>query len=141
MNLRPRFVTLFLAAFFAALLLSTPASAGSILSGTYKITENTDLGTQVRITVQLSLVNAGATSLTVSKVSLRSISAPGQTVSVASTVVVHSHSNAQVSLQFLMAKKDFNAWSSGPHQKFLVTLKPSGGKTTLINIPLLRTKE
>jgi len=141
MNLRLRFIALSLAAFFAVLILmTTPASAGSILSGTYKITENTDLGTQVRITVQLSLVNAGATGLTVTKVSLRSLSAPGQTVSVASTVVVHSHSTAQVSLQFQMAKQDFNQWSNGPHQQFQVTLKPSGGKTTLINIPLLRTQ-
>jgi hypothetical protein len=143
MNLRLRFMALSLASFFTVLLMllmTTLASAGSVLSGTYKITENTDLGTQVRITVQLDLVNGGTTSLTVSKVGLRSLSAPGQRVSVASTVVVHSHSSAQVSLQFLMAKQDFDRWYAGPHQQFLVTLKPSGGKSTLVNVPLLRTK-
>src|SRR5208283_4153968 len=101
MNLRLRFIAVSLAAFFAVLLfMTTPAWAGSILSGTYKITENTDLGAQVRITVQLDLVNGGTTSVTVTKVGLRSLSAPGQRVNVASTVVVHSHSSAQVSLQF-----------------------------------------
>lgn len=142
MNLRLRFIALSLTAFFAVLILVTPhASAGPILSGTYKITENTDLGAQVRITVQLNLVNGGTAGLTVTKVGLRSLSAPGQRVSVASNVVVHSHSSAQVSLQFLMAKQDFDRWSTGPHQQFFVTLKPTGGKTTLVNAPLLRTKE
>jgi hypothetical protein len=142
MNLRLRFVALSLANFLALLLLVAPrASAGPLVAGTYKITENTDLGTQVQITVELNLVNGGTTGLTVTKVSLRSLSAPGQTVSASTNTVVHSHSTAQVSLQFLMAKQDFNQWSTGPHQQFQVTLKPSGGKTTLINIPLLRTQE
>jgi len=139
--LRPRFIALSLAAFIAVLLLmATAASAGSILSGTYKITENTDLGAQVRISVQLEFVNGGTTSLTVTQVGLRSLSARGQKVSVTSDVVVHSHSSAQVSLQFLMTKQDFMRWSAGPHQQFLVTLKPSGGKTTVVNVPLLRTQ-
>ncbi len=142
MNLRLRFVALPLLIFFALLLVVSPhASAGPMVVGTYKIMENTDLGTQVRITVQLNLVNGGSTSLTVTRVGLRSISAPGQTVSASTNVVVHSHSTAQVSLQFLLAKQDFQRWYTGPHQQFLVTLKPSGGKSTLINIPLLRTQE
>jgi hypothetical protein len=142
MNLRLRFNLISLAAFLAVLLFVPPhASAGPMVSGTYKITENTDLGTQVRITVQLNLVNGGTTGLTVTQVGLHSPSAPGQKVSVTSNVVVRSHSSSQVTLQFQMAKQDFNQWSTGPHQQFQVTLKPSGGKSTLINIPLLRTQE
>ncbi len=141
MNLRLRWIALSLAVLFVALLCVTPrASAGPMVTGTYKITENTNLGTQVRISVQLNLVNGGTTSVTLSKVGVRSISAPGQTVSVASSAVVHAHSSTQVSLQFLMAKQDFERWYAGPHQQFLVTLKATGGKSTLVNIPLLRTQ-
>jgi len=142
MNLRPRFIALSLAVFLVVLLCVTPhALAGPMVTGTYKITENTDLGAQVRITLQLNLVNGGTSGLTVTQVGVRSLSAKGQLVSASANAVVRSHSSVQVSLQFLMAKQDFNLWYTGPHQQFQVTLKPTGGKSTLINIPLLRTKE
>src|SRR5208282_5733965 len=52
MNLRLRFIALCLPALFAMIfLVSVPASAAPPLVGTYKITENTDLGSEVRVTV------------------------------------------------------------------------------------------
>lgn len=133
---------LYLSAMFAILLFAVlPACAAPPLVGTYKITENTDLGSEIRLTVQLNLVNPGDTAVTVTRVSLRSIFSPGQWVSAASNAVVHSHANSQLSLQFLIAKKDFDTWQVGPHQQFLVTLQPTGGQVTLVNLPLLRTRE
>jgi hypothetical protein len=133
---------LYLSAMFAMLLFAVlPACAAPPLAGTYKITENTDLGSEIRLTVQLNLFNPGDAAVTVTRVSLRSISAPGQWVSTVSNVVVQSHANSQLTLQFLIAKKDFNTWQVGPHQQFLVTLQPAGGQVTLVNLPLLRTRE
>jgi len=135
------FFALLLVSIFAILLLATPwASAGPILVGSYKITENTDLGSQVRITVQVNFVNPGDTALTVTQVGLHGISAPGQSVNVSSNTIVQSHSSAQVSLQFLLAKDDFKTWSMGPHQHFLVTIQPTGDKVTLTRVALLRTQ-
>jgi hypothetical protein len=142
MNFRLPSTTLYLAALLAVLLVvSLPASAAPPLAGTYKITENTDLGSEIRLTVQLNLVNSGDTAVTVTRVSLHSISAPGRLVSATSNAIVQSHANSQLSLQFLIAKKDLNAWQVGPHQQFLVTLQPAGGKITLVSLPLLRTRE
>jgi len=141
MTSRCTLTALYLAALFAVFLLVAPASAAPPLAGTYRITENTDLGSEIRLTVQLNLVNPSDTAVTITRVSLRSISAPGQLVSTASNVLVQSHASSQLSLQFLLAKKDFNVWQTGPHQQFLLTLQPAGGKVTLINLPLLRTRE
>jgi len=142
MTSRFPFTALYLSAMFAMLLFAVlPACAVPPLAGTYKITENTDLGSEIRLTVQLNLVNPGDTAVTITRVGLRSISAPGQLVSTASKFVVQSHASSQVSLQFLISKKDFNAWQVGPHQQFLVTLQPVGGQVTLVNLPLLRTRE
>jgi len=127
--------------FAMILLIAAPAFAAPPLAGTYKITENTDLGSEIRLTVQLNFINPSDTSVTVTRVSLRSFSAPGQLVSATSDVEVQSHSNSQASLQFLIAKKDYNSWSIGPHQQFLITLQFAGGKVTQINLPLLRTRE
>lgn len=141
MRARPLFLSLFVSLILVTqILLSSSLSAAPLVAGSYEITENTDLGAQVRITVQLSLINPTATPLTVTKVAIPSISAAGQIVTVVHSFVVQAHSNSQVSLQFLIAKKDFNVWHSTPHQQFLITLTPSGGKSTLVNLPLLRTQ-
>jgi hypothetical protein len=141
MKLRPTFAYLPLVFLLAAqTLFSLAVSAAPPLAGSYKITENTDLGSEVRITVLLNLMNPTSTPVTITKVGLRSISAPGEFVSVTNTISVHSHSSTQISLQFLIAKKDFNAWYKGPHQQFLFTLLPTAGKITLINLPLIRTQ-
>jgi hypothetical protein len=139
MNSPLRPIALSLILIFANLLLTAPcASAAPTLAGTYKITENTDLGTEVRITLQINLYNSGTTAVTVSSVSIPSISAPGQMVTATSSFVIQAQSQFQVSLQFLIAKKDFTQWQIGPHQQFLVTFKPISGKSTFINVPLLR---
>jgi len=141
MKSRLRFTALCLPALFAMIfLVSVSTSAAPPLVGTYKITENADLGSEVRITIQLNLVNPGDSAVTVTRVSLRSISAPGQLLSARINTVVESHANSQISLQFLIAKKDFAAWQSGPHQQFLLTVQPTGGKLTLVNVLLLRTQ-
>jgi len=119
------------------------ASAAPQLSGSYKITENADLGAQVRFAVELKLLNTGDVAVTITTVSLRSFSSPHQVVSVPATLTLQPHSNASVSLQFLMPKQDFDSWSMGPHQQFLFSLQSPGsasGKPVVANILLLRTK-
>lgn len=140
MSSRPRFFR------FSVLLLSTvqmlsawPAFAAPPLSGTYKLTENTDLGSQVRITIQFSLMNTTSSSVTVTKLGLPLTSGPVKQLMASSSLVLHSHSSSQVSVQFLLAKKDFETWYLGPHQQFFVTFKSSNGKYTLLDLPLLRT--
>ncbi|HKM67459.1 MAG TPA: hypothetical protein VJX70_09865 [Candidatus Acidoferrum sp.] len=142
MNASPRSLAIFLTILFTFLLVLSPraSTAPPQIAGTYKITENTDLGSEIRITLQINLINPGGTQVTITKVGLRSMSARGQLVTANSNLVVHSHSHSQVSLQFLISKKDFNTWHVGPHQQFIVTMKPSTGKAVLLNLPLLRTQ-
>lgn len=126
---------------FAIQLFATlPSHAAPPLTGTHKITEITDLGTEIRFSVELNLVNPGETAISVSRFSLHSISAPGQLVSVPSKLVVDAHSSSQVTLEFVIAKADFAAWLMGPHQHFIVTLQPTGGKVSQVSVLLLRTQ-
>ncbi|HUN63578.1 MAG TPA: hypothetical protein VMU53_16385, partial [Candidatus Sulfotelmatobacter sp.] len=78
------------------------ASTAPQLSGSYKITENADLGRQVRFAVELKLLNTGDLAVTITSVSLRSFSSPHQLVSVPTTLTVQPRANATVSLQFVM---------------------------------------
>jgi hypothetical protein len=135
-----QFVFLLLYAFLVSAL---PVSATPVLAGTYKITENTDLGSEVRITVELHLVNASDTSVTITSVGVRSVSSPHQMVSTTANVTVQSHSDSQLSLQILMPKRDFSNWAAGPHQQFILNFHSADGKSskpTVANVLLLRTK-
>ncbi len=139
MKVLPRSIALSLTILVGFLLVPSPSAPASLtLAGNYKITENTDLGSEIRITLQINFINAGSSTLTVTKVGLRSMSVSGQLVTATSSLVVPSHSHSQVSLQFLISKKDFDRWQNGPQQQFLVTFKPTGGKSTLVDLPLLR---
>jgi hypothetical protein len=138
MTLSLRLLVLFLLCVF--LISAQPVSATPALAGTYKITENTDLGSEVRITVELHLVNASGTSVTITSVGVRSISSPLQIVSAPASLFVQSRSKAQTTVQFLIPKKDFATWSAGPHQQFLVKFHSADEKPALANVLLLQTK-
>lgn len=116
-----------------------PASATPPLTGKYKITGTAEQGAQVRLSVELNILNPGDTAVTVTSVAIRSASSPGHSVSASANSTIQSHSTSQVSLQFLVPKTDFASWSIGPHQQFLVTFQSSGAKSTLANVLLRRT--
>ncbi|MGB2635980.1 MAG: hypothetical protein WAM58_18775 [Candidatus Acidiferrum sp.] len=139
MNVLVRSVALLLFVLFA--ISALPASATPPLTGKYKITGSADQGAQVRLTVELNILNPGDTAVTVTGVAIRSVSSPGQMVSATANAAIQSHSSAQISLQFLVPKSDFTAWSAGPHQQFFVTFQSTGGKSTLADVLLRRTQQ
>jgi hypothetical protein len=141
MRLCPPFARICLSLMLISQIILLPYSqAAPLITGNYKITENTDLGSQVRITLELSFVNPGSTPITISRVGLPSGSASAQLVTAPSNLAVGSHASSQVSLQFLMSKKDFKVWHAATHQIFVITVETSGGKPVLVNLPLLRTQ-
>lgn len=141
MKTSARCISLCLASLFAILLFAAqPPHAAPPLTGTHKITVIADLGTEIHFSVELNLVNPGEAAVTITRISLHSISAPGQLVSAPSKLVVDAHSSSQGTLEFVMAKADFVAWLIGPHQHFIVTLQPTGGKVSKVSVPLLRTQ-
>lgn len=137
MNVLARSVALLLLLLLA--ISALPASATPPLTGKYKITGTAEQGAQVRLTIELNILNPADTAVTVTSVAIHSVSSPGQMVSATANSAIQSHSSAQVSLQFLVPKNDFAAWSVGPHQQFLVTFQSPGGKPTLANVLLRRT--
>jgi hypothetical protein len=115
------------------------SSATPQLFGSYKITANTDLGADVRITVELNFMNGANSEVTVKSIGVRSLSMHGQVISASADLLVPAHSNAQTSLQLVIPKKDFDAWR-GPHQPFVVKFQTSAGQAVTANLPMLRTK-
>ena len=60
-----------LVSLFALGICSPRGVAGQLVSGVYKITQTTDLGTEVRVTMQIRLMNASDDRMFVTQVRLR----------------------------------------------------------------------
>lgn len=119
------------------------ASPPPQFSGSYKITQSTDLGADVRIALELKLLNTGDTPATITSVTIRSLSAPHQMVRATTNLTVQAHADGQLSVQLLMPKKDFSNWSMGPHQQFLLNFHSADGsssKPIVANVLLSRSK-
>jgi hypothetical protein len=137
MSLRSYFLGLFvLGIFLTSALFASPAPQ---LTGRYKLTGNTDLGSEIRFTAELEFLNPADHAVTVTAVGLPSPFSPGHRVTVPATLTVQSHAKVQVSLQFVVPKRDFTAWSAGPHQLFLVRFQTAGTRQGTANVLLLRT--
>jgi len=122
---------------FIALLLppALPGSAVPNLGGTCKITETTDLGATVRLIVQLHLVNAGSSSLTITNVAIPSYhTLPFHSVTVKRTLRIPANSSSDVSIQFQVPKQDYNAWSALPVPAFILTLQMAGKRAGTLNL-------
>ena len=65
--------------------------AGQTVAGTYKVTETTDLGTQVRVTLEIRLMNASEDKLFVTQVRLRNFLRPGRSADEPGGVILEPH--------------------------------------------------
>lgn len=137
MSTRFRFLAFVLLGLFLTSMLL--ASGPPPLVGSYKIAENTDLGSQVRLSLELDFINPTDTAITVKSVSLHSLYAPGHMVTSSLNLIVQGHSKSQVTLQYILSKKDYSTWSAGPQQQFVVGLQAADGKPAIANVMLRRT--
>ena len=110
--------------------------AGQVVSGVYKVTETTDLGREVRVRLQIRLMNAGEDSIFVTQVRLRSLR-PVQNVDDALSVVLEPHGSAEFTQEFAIAKQEYELWSKGarPHLGLKVHI---GERETTMTVTLMR---
>src|SRR5690349_15052815 len=90
--------------------------AGQAVSGMYKVTETTDLGMRIRVTMQIRLMNSGEDRIFVTQVRLRSLR-PVQSAEEPASVALQPHASAEFTQEFTVAKREYELWSRGarPH--------------------------
>ena len=115
--------------------------AGQVVSGVYKVTEATDLGIEVRVTLQIRLMNSGEDRIFVTQVRLRSLR-PVQSVDDPASVILEPHGSAEFTQEFAIAKQEYELWSKGarPHLglKLLIGERESTMTVTLMRDPRSR---
>jgi hypothetical protein len=110
-------------------------NAGQTVVGVYKVTGTTDLGSQVRITMQITLINSGTQKVVISEARLRSLS--GASAYEPLSLVLEPNVDSQTTQDFTVAKSEYLAWNRNARARPHLGLKVQiDGIETILTIPL-----
>ena len=114
------------------------SEAGQIVSGSYSVTETTELGAQVRVTLQIHLTNAGEQRLFITQMSLQNVLRPGQVSEERSAVILESHAGTEITRQFNLSKDEFEALRQSARPRLSLKIQAADGVVTTVTIALMR---
>ncbi|SRR5258708_33387207 len=141
MNSRKIIVTLVYCGWVLLLALGIHApqgAAGQVVSGIYKVTETADLGTQMRVTLQIRLMNAGEDRIFVTQARLRGFPHSGRSEDKPAHVILEPHGSSEFTQEFTIAKQEYELWGKGARPHLGLNVQVAGGGTTTITIPLMQ---
>lgn len=110
-------VALFLLCQFAA------ASNAGQVSGTYAVVQKTNLGQQEQVQLRIHLVNHGATSLSIQRMTIWDFSHPEKGGTRTCSVALGARGSADTTQEFTVRRADYQLWEKGvkPRLMLLVT--------------------
>ena len=141
MNLRKRIATVVYGclALLIALGIHAPQGVASqVVAGTYKVTETTDLGREVRVTMQIQLMNAGEDKIFVTQVRLRGFLHPGRSEEKPAGVILEPHGSSEFTQEFTMAKQEYELWSKGARPHLGMRVQVAAAAETTVTIALMQ---
>jgi hypothetical protein len=112
--------------------------AGQIVSGSYSVKESTDLGTQVRVTLQIHLTNAGEQRLFITQLSLQNHLRLPQVSEERAAVILEPHLGTEVTRQFTIGKDAFEALRQSVRPVLSLRIQAADGTETTVTIALMR---
>ena len=127
-----------LVSLFALGICSPRGVAGQLVSGVYKITQTTDLGTEVRVTMQIRLMNASDDRMFVTQERLREFLPHGKATDEPVNVILEPHGSSEFTQEFTIAKQEYELWSRGARPHLGLKVQVAGGAETTITIPLMQ---
>ena len=127
-----------LVSLFALGICSPRGVAGQLVSGVYKITQTTDLGTEVRVTMQIRLMNASDNRIFVTQARLREFLPHGKATDEPVNVILEPHGSSEFTQEFTIAKQEYELWSRGARPHLGLKVQVAGGAETTITIPLMQ---
>lgn len=100
----------------------------SYLSGSYQVLRKTDLGSQMRVQLQLHLSNHGQRDLNIQRITFwGSARHPGGKPQ-ACSVLVHPGSSVSTTQEVTMPRSEYRSWTSAKRLNLLVAVEEPGGR-------------
>lgn len=110
---------------------------GNEVVGTYRVEQVTDLGSEVRLTLHIRLVNNSPQDLVLTQVSLRDLRAREKPVAVAAWARLRPREGTTVEHDFVISRAEYQSWSKGVRPTLLVGLQPGGSREVVRIVQLI----
>lgn len=119
---------------FALLILTigfARANAVSNLSGSYRVIQKANLGSETRVRLQLQLSNRGARDLRIQSITLWSSSHPEQAGTKSSPFVIRTGASTSTTQEFTIPRSQYRSLNRGTPLTLLIAVEgPEGQKAT-----------
>lgn len=111
-------------------------AAGNEVVGFYRVEQTTDLGSQVRVTLHIRLVNNTAQELAITKVALHDMQQRGGQAEVAAWARLEPRGATSVDNEFVISRAEYASWNRGVHPSLQVAFQPAGGREVVRTVAL-----
>ncbi|HUJ41262.1 MAG TPA: hypothetical protein VLW54_12010 [Candidatus Acidoferrales bacterium] len=113
-------------------------AAGNEVTGFYRVTQVTDLGKQVRVTLHIRLANNTRQDLSITRVGIHPSAAPvaAPRDMQSSWAYLEQRQSAGMDQVFVVSRAEYTRWTHGGHPALRVEFQPAGGATQVRTIPL-----
>ena len=117
---------LVVAALFALGVQFAPASNAPLVSGSYEVMQNTDLGSQAQILMRIHLVNHGPSDLSIQRMTLWDLSHSDKGGSHACAVALRAHASVETTQEFTIRRSDYQLWQKGFRPRLFLQMAGPG---------------
>jgi hypothetical protein len=112
------------------------ASAGPLITGSYKVVGATDFGSDVRVKLLVVFSNPGEERLFITRFTVRELVSHRRSDEVPGTVLLEPHTTTEATQEFTIPKSEYEIWQAGVRPRLLLKLQNSKGEETDITIAL-----
>jgi hypothetical protein len=111
-----------IAALLALGLQCASADNPPVVSGSYEVVQNRELGSRTQIQMHIRLINHGPSDLAIQRITLWDFSHPSKGGSHACAVALRAHSATETTQEFIIPHSDYQLWQKGLRPRFVLQI-------------------
>jgi hypothetical protein len=119
-------------------LIQAQASELARVSGSYRVLENTALGSQTRVQLQIHLTNHEESDLHIQRLTLWDFSHPETGGRQAVSIVVRAGGSTNATQEFIIPRAEYELWNRGTRPRLVLEVQSQRGRTTTRVVRLQR---
>ena len=131
------------AALLAVVLQVASASNAPLVSGSYEVVRNTNLGSQTQIQIRIHLVNHGANNLSIQRITLWDFSHPDKGGTRACALTLRAHASADTTQEFTIRRPKYESWRRGLRPRLVLEMAAAARtkSTAVVRLDRISGKE
>jgi hypothetical protein len=128
-----------LGSFLAAPILLARANEAPVLSGSYTVQNQSESGGQVRVLLQIRLVNRGTRDLPIQRMTLWDFSHPAKGATQRCSIIVRGGGSANIRQSFTISRAELELWKRGSRPRMVLEIGSANGHPATAAVRLDRS--